>query len=89
MKLTNLVIFSLGAASAALWLARALDHYYPPERAFIVMVKQSKDDPPQFYWVRVAPNGEPIATSETYTRRSDAKEAAEREASEQGAEVEA
>ena len=50
-----------------------------------IIVKQADDG--SFYWVRRAPNGEDVAQSETYTRRADAKEAAEREASEQGAEV--
>lgn len=50
-----------------------------------IKVKPAQDG--SWYWTRTAPNGEVVATSETYTRKADAKEAAEREASEQGAEV--
>lgn len=39
-----------------------------------IVVKESKDD--QFYWVVKASNGEPVATSETYTQRSDAEQGA-------------
>lgn len=43
-----------------------------------IKVKPAQDG--SWYWTRTAPNGEVVATSETYTRKADAKEAAEREA---------
>lgn len=44
-----------------------------------IKVKQADSDPPQWYFVRVAENGEVVSTSELYTRQEDAERAAERE----------